>query len=230
MTRDVELSVADMKIKTLTLTLESDRSVLEQGNKLRGFFATRFNEYTLLHQHRGDQFVYKYPLVQYKVLDGSAMVVGINEGVDVLKDIFDKYESINLGDSEYKIYERELSVREQDVGFSDKFHKYVFLSPWFALNEENFPKYLKAGFEERQDMLRRILRNNILSMSAGVGNPVGKDNEVKVDVKLRETRSNFKGKEMFSFKGEFVVNFLIPDLFGLGKSVSRGFGTVKGLG
>jgi hypothetical protein len=218
-----------MKIKTLTLTLESDRPISEHGDKLRGFFATRFNEYTLLHQHMGDQFVYKYPLIQYKVLDGSAKVLGINEGVDVLKEIFDKYESVKLGESEYKVYERQLSVREQEVGFSDKFHKYAFLSPWFALNEENFPKYLKANPDERQDMLRRILRNNILSMSAGVGNPVEKDKEIKVDVKLRETRSRFKGKEMFSFRGEFVVNFIIPDLLGLGKSVSRGFGTVKSL-
>jgi hypothetical protein len=36
-----------------------------------------------------------------------------------------------------------------------------------------------------------------------------------------------KGVEIATFKGEFMVNFLIPDYFGLGKSVSRGFGTVK---
>lgn len=229
MMQEVALSVYNMKIKTLILTLESDRRVSERGNKLRGFFATRFNEYTLLHQHRGDQFVYRYPLVQYKVIDGSAKVIGINEGVDVLKDIFDKYETLKLGDNEYRVYERQLSVKEQEVGFSEKFHKYVFLSPWFALNEENFPKYLKANQNERLDMLRRILRNNILSMSAGVGNPVEKDKEIKVDVNLRETRSKFKGREMFSFRGEFVVNFIIPDFFGVGKSVSRGFGTVKSI-
>lgn len=32
---------------------------------------------------------------------------------------------------------------------------------------------------------------------------------------------------MTGFKGTFAVNFELPDLIGLGKSVSRGFGTVQ---
>jgi len=167
--------------------------------------------------------------VQYKIVEDKHIVIGINEGAKVLKQIYDKCDEIQLGEHKYNITEKGISIKDLEVGFSDKFHKYVFLSPWFALNEENFPKYLKAGPEERQEMLRRILRNNILSMSAGVGNPVKKDDEIKVDVKPKETRSRFKGKEMFSFRGEFVVNFIIPDLLGLGKSVSRGFGTVKSI-
>jgi len=37
----------------------------------------------------------------------------------------------------------------------------------------------------------------------------------------------FKGIRMIGFKGEFTVNFNIPDFFGIGKGVSHGFGTVK---
>ncbi|MDI6884883.1 MAG: hypothetical protein QMD22_00755 [archaeon] len=40
-----------MHLKTLKLTLKSDRPVEEDAAKLRGFFATRFTEYALLHQH-----------------------------------------------------------------------------------------------------------------------------------------------------------------------------------
>jgi CRISPR/Cas system CSM-associated protein Csm3 (group 7 of RAMP superfamily) len=32
---------------------------------------------------------------------------------------------------------------------------------------------------------------------------------------------------MIGFTGEFLVNFDIPDLLGLGKSVSRGYGAVR---
>jgi CRISPR/Cas system CSM-associated protein Csm3 (group 7 of RAMP superfamily) len=32
---------------------------------------------------------------------------------------------------------------------------------------------------------------------------------------------------MAAFSGEFMANFHIPDGLGIGKSVSRGFGTVK---
>jgi hypothetical protein len=34
---------------------------------------------------------------------------------------------------------------------------------------------------------------------------------------------------MTGFKGMFAVNFELPDYIGLGKSVSRGFGTIKRL-
>jgi hypothetical protein len=40
---------------------------------LRGFFATSFNEYALLHQHVTDRLIYKYPLIQYKMLHGSPL-------------------------------------------------------------------------------------------------------------------------------------------------------------
>ena len=32
---------------------------------------------------------------------------------------------------------------------------------------------------------------------------------------------------MIGFKGGFMTNFMIPNHLGLGKSVARGFGTVK---
>jgi len=53
------------------------------------------------------------------------------------------------------------------------------------------------------------------------------DKEIKLDTRLRQVRSSYKRREIIAFRGDFVVNFNIPDLFGIGKSVSRGFGTVK---
>jgi len=74
-----------LNLKTLRLTLKSDRPVEEAAAKLRGFFASRFNEYALLHQHIDvDKLLYKYPRIQYKILEGEAIVLGIEEGADVL--------------------------------------------------------------------------------------------------------------------------------------------------
>jgi hypothetical protein len=39
--------------------------------------------------------------------------------------------------------------------------------------------------------------------------------------------TSLKGMPMLGFLGSFSVNFVIPDYWGIGKSVSRGFGTVK---
>jgi hypothetical protein len=49
-------------------------------------------------------------------------------------------------------------------------------------------------------------------------------------IKLNEVSTSLKGTPMLGFLGTFSVNFEIPDYWGIGKSVSRGFGTVKRVG
>ena len=62
-------------------------------------------------------------------------------------------------------------------------------------------------------------------MSKGLGYTV--TDELKADVNVREVTTRLKGVPMIGFMGKFSVNFEIPDYLGIGKSVSRGFGTVK---
>jgi len=48
-----------------------------------------------------------------------------------------------------------------------------------------------------------------------------------VHLETRPARvSMFKNQEMLTFQGKFVTNAVLPDYVGLGKSVSRGFGTI----
>jgi hypothetical protein len=47
----------------------------------------------------------------------------------------------------------------------------------------------------------------------------------KVNVKSKAT--NFKDTKMVAFQGNFITNALLPDEIGIGKAVSRGFGTIK---
>ena len=216
-----------MNVQTLMLRLESDREIIEKAHLLRGFFATKFNEYVLLHQHQADEFIYSYPLIQYKMIDNIPTIIGINEGVEVLKEIYDGYDSLKLGEHEYRIFQREIIIKEQEFGISDKFHKYTLLTPWFALNQKNFREYLDLNQKDKREKLRKIMIGNIITMSKGLGYVV--DKEIKLDAELRDVRSSFKGKEITAFKGNFIVNFEIPVLLGIGKSVSRGFGTIKRL-
>ncbi len=214
-----------MKLKIFTLTFGSDNKIKGDAAKLRGFFATRFNEYQLLHQHDVDRFIYKYPLVQYKMVNGAPMVLGINEGVEVLKEIYDKYDSIRLGEIEYQIFERQIKVLEQEFGLSDKFHQYRFLTPWIALNQENYRKYNGLDSKGKKDLLQRTLIGNILSMSKGLGYRV--PDKIKADVRVQKVLRRLKDTPVDAFYGTIITNFLIPDYFGIGKSVSRGFGAVQ---
>jgi hypothetical protein len=215
-----------MLLRTFTLTLASTRPIHAPASLLRGFFAARFNEYSLLHQHSADRLIYRYPLVQYKMIDHKPMVIGINDGAEVLKQVYDKYDEIKLGEEVYEIVEKGIAVRNQEFGISDKFHSYEFVTPWLALNQENYMKYYgMRGREERQEFLRKTLIGNLLSMSKSLDYQV--PDTIKCDVQVNIRKSRLKDINVITFVGSFCANFLIPDYIGIGKSVSRGFGVVR---
>ena len=215
-----------MNLKTFTLTLSSTRPIQGTSSELRGFFATKFTEYSLLHQHNADRLIYRYPLVQYKMIDGAPMVIGINDGAEVLKQVYDKYDEIKLGEEVYEIVEKGIAVRNQEFGLSDKFHSYELVTPWLALNQENYMKYYGLkNHEETQEFLRRTLAGNLLSMSKSLDYQVPE--RIKCEVQVRIRKSRLKDINVMTFIGGFCTNFLIPDYLGIGKSVSRGFGAVK---
>ncbi len=228
-----------MKLKILLLTFKSKNEIKEDPSKIRGFFAKKFNEYVLLHQHLGNKFIYKYPLIQYKVINKEPILLGINEGMEVLKKIFDKYHILELDNKKYEILERSLLIKEQEFRVSKNFIKYKFLTPWLALNEKNYKEYSKLfslnslnrskcssplNGSSSSSFLNKILVGNILSISKSLGYVV--IDEIKVESNLRPIKTKLKGVPFIGFIGNFKVNFEIPDYFGIGKSVSRGFGTV----
>jgi hypothetical protein len=217
-----------MILKILRLTLHSDAPMHGDASKLRGFFATRFNEHALLHQHVTDKLIYKYPLIQYKMLQGSPLVLGINEGADVLKEIYDKFDEIKLGESKYSIMERGITLKSEEFGYCEDIRSYSFATPWLALSQDNYPRYQSASQEERRNLLRKILVGNILSASKGLGY-VAKQH-IRLDVgRMEDGIYTLKGTKVTGIWGEFATNFAIPESMGLGKSVSRGYGTVVGL-
>lgn len=217
-----------MILHTFTLTLGSTQPIHGSASELRGFFATKFNEYTELHQHNADKFIYRYPVVQYKMIDNVPTVIGINEGADVLKQIFDEYNEIRLGANTYQIMERGISLNDEEFGISDKIHSYEFVTPWLALNQDNYRKfYSLKGTIERDEFVRKILIGNILSMAKSLGYDV--PGQIKCDAKVHFRKDRLKDVSVMTFTGYFYANFQIPDLLGLGKSVSRGFGAVRQL-
>ncbi|MCS3923888.1 CRISPR-associated endonuclease Cas6 [Methanosalsum natronophilum] len=199
-----------------------------RGNaaQLRGYIATKFNEYELLHQHRADKVLYTYPRVQYKVIENIPMLVAIEEGVNVLQDIYGELNEIKTMNNTYKITSKQIIAEKREFGLAREQNRYEFVTPWFGLNQTNFKnKYLKVSDEERASILRKTITGNLLALSKSLGYYVSE--EVKCNTYLRAMPTRFKGETIVTFKGHFNTNFVIPDYQGLGKSVSRGFGTVK---
>ncbi len=184
----------------------------------------------LLHNHSpNNSFIYTFPRVLYHIIDGYPLIIGVDEGADAVKLTVPPLKQITLNGKSYHIIEMTEGDEEVEFGITDKTNPYSFLTPWLALNQKNYEKYQMAGtWGKRREMLEKILVGNIISMSKSLGYTVPGPITASIG-KMKEVKTSLKGTPMVGFLGDFSVNFEIPDYWGIGKSVSRGFGTVKRL-
>lgn len=199
-----------------------------RSKDLRGAIASLYPNEILLHQHREDGTVkYNYPLVQYKCVQGNCILVGIKDGANLISNLHLVEKTIVLPYGKYKILKKDIVFQEEPYGTTKTIFAYSFLSPWLALNEKNYEKY--QGLEnwiKKKEFLAQILIGNIISMSKGLGYTVSETIKAKIN-NFKEAKTSLKGTPMLGFLGTFSVNFHIPDYWGIGKSVSRGFGTIE---
>jgi hypothetical protein len=216
-----------MYIQTLLLVLSTDKKVKESTEKLRGYIGNKFKDSFFLHQHLDDnKLLYNYPNIQYKIIDGIPSILGIEEGVDTLNEISEQIEELVLGRATYKLKGKPIKVeKKQNFGMSENYINYQFIVPWIALNQRNYELYKNSSQSHKEKILEKIIVGNILSISKSLDYVVTE--EIIAKTKLSPLPVYLKGIPVIGFEGEFQTNFLLPDHFGLGKSVSRGFGTVK---
>lgn len=215
-----------MKYNVVNLILKTDSESNLNPSKIRGYIGNEFSKYSILHNHVLDgKYLYSYPLVQYKVINGVVLIQGLDEGGEVLKNIYQDINSLKL-EKEYKITEKIIQEKEFDIKPSSEEKHYKFITPWIGLNQENYKKFndLKS-WKDRKILLNNILVGNFLSLSKGLGIIVNKRLYVKSH--FEETQIQYKSIFMKGFIGEFKIHYDIPDYFGLGKGVSQGFGCVK---
>ena len=199
--------------------------------QLRGYFGNVFREHSpLLHNHLEDgKTRYGCPLVQYKIIDGTPVLVGLHDGAKLLAELFFEMKAIDVNGHHIEVRERDIAFKKAEIGVGEDLVEYGFETLWMALNQDNYPVYEEMADGERPAFLNRILVGNILSFFKGMDFFT----EKRVMASFRptfETVTGFKNQPMRAFGGTFTTNAILPDLIGLGKSVSRGFGAVQRIG
>jgi len=199
-----------------------------EAEKIRGFLGNLFWDNPYAHQHAQDgTLLYRYPRIQYKVINGLCLLIGFNEGLEIAKKAFYNLNSVNLDGDLKEVISRGLESYTESFKVSNSGIIYTFLTPWLALNEKNYEAYQKTGNPaQRKKQLENILAANLISISKSLGYTVPAPINTHI-LKLKEVPTSLKSTPMLGFLGTFSVNFEIPDYWGIGKSVSRGFGTVK---
>lgn len=199
------------------------------AHKLRGYFGNVFRDRSpLLHNHyESGEFRRKYPLVQYKVIGTVPTLVAIDEGAVLMTELFLKMREIDIDGKVYPIFNKNIQASREELGVKDDLFKYQFNTLWMALNQINHQAYRKADIEEQKRILKGILTGNILSFFKNMNLFLPDGVRILCFPQVEQNFTKFKEQKMIGFSGSFTTNAMIPNLVGLGKSVSRGFGTVS---
>lgn len=197
----------------------------------RGFISSYF-ENELLANRENNRIRYTASLVQYKIINGEAIMVGIGQGAELLKFIQPKLNHLELHGRSIDIEKKIFSQSSPSIGISENFIQYRFATPWIPLNKENFEQYCRLdrvqNIVEQQTLLQRILIGNIIAFSKHFSYEV---NSPILVPHLNVTCEvyPFKNVKILGFSGQFTINFTLPPYWGIGRIPSRGFGTVMPL-
>ena len=186
----------------------------------------------LYHNHAPDSHdIPRYPPIQYKLMDGRPVVVGVGEGSESLKKIFvpGSKHILQIGRDYRNFIVSDVVSADFSPSLKHGEPQRYQLHSWLAFNSDNFKEYKQiSSLTARMAMLDTILTANILSLYKGLGFFV-EDTVTANIVDLNPRAVTFKGVRMLAFDAVVETNFALPLSCGLGKGVSHGFGTILGL-
>lgn len=219
------------KIKVLTVVF---------GAEIKGFEIPAFRsaviekagrENVLFHNHlKNKGFLYKYPLIQYKMLHRNPCIICIDQGVDEIHKYFEKDSwDIKISGRWLDMKIERLNLNQFNIQVWDKMFSYSIMN-WVALNQANFRKYIEMDdMTEKVKFLEDILKANILSFAKGIEWTVERPIHVKIKNMNPTRKVTLKEKDIIGFNVEFTTNVFLPNFIGLGKSVSLGYGVVRSM-
>ena len=220
-------------IETVSLRLEMEELLeMDDARRLRGFFGREYQNRPEFHHHLSTGLIYQHPLIQYKVLDGAGWITGLKEGAFLLLAMKPPKE-VYIHNQHLRVVNHQFIRDKITFGMTEEPIQYYFATPWLSLNSENHQQFEKIQKDQSKvnTLLGKILIGNLLSLSKAVKYVVPDRLQVSLNLELSgaftvKTNRQNQDLKMLGFGGEFEVNFALPNLWGIGKSAARGFGTV----
>ena len=189
---------------------------------IRGSIGNHFIDIPEFHHH--SEISYHYPMIQYKKIGKELIIMGISKYAEVVFEKLSTIDKIVASNKEITVTNIQMELTKNEISLLED-TKYRFITPWLALNEKNYKIYLKLASKERKSFLERILVGNILSMLKGLGIRIDFKIQVKIS-KISSKTTQVHYNKFVGFYCDWNSNILIPKYCGLGKSVSKGYGTV----
>ncbi len=179
----------------------------------------------LLYEHFDDKDAsFYYPLVQYKVIDKTPVLLAYNEAAEWLDKLLKEKKKIYFEERVHPISEENIKQAKLSVNPTGNMNQYEFKTLWLALNSKNYSIYKKLSDEDRKSFLDKNLQNNIISCLKGLNYYATE--RIVAKTQLVESRTTYNGKAMLGFKGSFETNAILPEFIGVGRLVAHGFGAL----
>lgn len=200
-------------------------------SSIRQYFANNY-PHPLFHNHYPDgRSIYRSrgAPFQFKVINDEVCILAINQGVDFARSFqWPNIMRISLGRNGMAIeleltskIEKEATFRQADM------RCYRSISPYIALNQHKHKTYLSLPAYERRKVIEKGLADHVLTAAKWSGITVNHWIETNlIQVRTRIPIRIKHGLFFVPFDVMFECNTEIPNYIGIGKFVSRGYGTV----
>lgn len=203
----------------------------------RGAVAAKVGlEHEWFHNHNnqegsGNNYHYRYPLVQYKLMEGCPGILFLGQGVDEAMRLFVQPDWTLTFTRKQKQASLESMKRETtQIGLAAKRQHYRLRS-WMAFNQANYERYQKTpGLIGRLELMENALAGHILALATGLGYQFPERFQLSVTDWERTTAVTFSGNKMLAFDISFQTDAVLPAGAGLGRGVGRGFGEIEAMG
>ncbi len=217
------------KIRLLKITFETEIAAYEIPAFRGGVIAKAGNDHIIFHNHLNDrEFLYGYPVIQYKRIGKNPTIICIDYGVDEIHHLFNKQNlEIKIGERPVTLAVKNLNMQQYTMQVWEKTFRFRLYN-WLALSQENFEKYKVITDDlAKTTFLEAILIGNILSFAKGIKWDVDKPISLRIDEIQNSKVVPYKKQKLLAMDISFRCNVSLPDYIGLGKGVSLGFGTVS---
>lgn len=204
------------------------------SNSVRQYFVDNY-PHPLFHNHDvTGKSIYrsKGAPFQFKVINNEVFILALNEGVDFAESFqWPNQIKMPLGRTGTAIELELVSKTHRQGTFQPtEFQCYRNISPYIALNQERYKAYLTLSEKDRRTFIENGLLNHILTAAKWCGITVDKKEHL-INTKLIQMKAGrpLKIKDELSFTPfdvMFECNTEIPDYLGIGRFVSRGYGTM----
>ncbi|MDX2246829.1 MAG: CRISPR-associated endonuclease Cas6 [Bacteroidia bacterium] len=177
-----------------------------------------------------DVFVYRYPLIHYRVADRQAAIWSVNEGAAAARRwALQSPREISVGGQVFPLLIAGFEEKIHNLGMSPRMLGYRIMD-YIPFSQENYRRWMESeDLTTRVALLEEVLTGHILGFATAMSYRLPERLEVRL-LNIRETRTvRLHGNSLLGFNLLFNANIHLPDDMALGRGVSHGFGVMRGI-